>query len=165
MRTIIAGAIAGMVAGAVMAMYAMLASVTFLHQGFFTPLYGIASPIVGAGAMATSMQQGVYFSLGPALVGLIVHMLWSAMYGVIFALIARAARLHGIQAIVVGLVYGLAVQLVMSLIVLPLVGQGGMPGVIGLPSFTVEHLLFGLTLGVWVARRPQDIASGAATNA
>jgi len=164
-HTVIAGAIAGMVAGAVMAMYAMLASVTFLHQGFFTPLYGIASPIVGTGAMATSMQQGVYFSLGPALVGLIVHMMWSALYGVIFALIARAARLHGVQAIVVGLVYGLAVQLVMSVIVLPLVGQGGMVGEIGLPSFTIEHLLFGLTLGLWVALRPQDIASGALANA
>jgi len=41
-RTIIAGAIAGMVAGAVVAMHAMLASATFLHQGFFTPLYSIA---------------------------------------------------------------------------------------------------------------------------
>jgi uncharacterized membrane protein YagU involved in acid resistance len=158
-HTVIAGAIAGMVAGAVMAMYAMLASATFLHQGFFTPLYGIASPIVGTGAMATSMRQGVYFSLGPALVGLIVHIMWSAMYGVIFALIARAARLHGLLAIVAGLVYGLAVHLVMSVIVLPLVGQGGMVGEIGPPSFTVEHLLFGLTLGVWVALRPQDISS------
>jgi uncharacterized membrane protein YagU involved in acid resistance len=164
-RTIIAGAIAGMVAGAVMAMYAMLASATFLHQGFFTPLYGIASPIVGTSAMATSMQQGVYFSLGPALVGLIVHMMWSAMFGVIFALIARAVRLHGALALVAGVTFGLAVQLVMSVIVLPLVGQGGMAGEIGLPSFTVEHLLFGLTLGLWVALRPQDIASGAPANA
>src|SRR5215470_17367988 len=37
-RLLIIGAIAGMVAGALMAMYAMIASATFLGQGFFTPL-------------------------------------------------------------------------------------------------------------------------------
>jgi len=79
------------------------------------------------------------------------------MYGVVFALIARAARLHGAWTLVGGVVFGLAVQLVMSVIVLPLVSQDGLVGEIGLPSFTVEHLLFGLTLGLWVALRPQDI--------
>jgi uncharacterized membrane protein YagU involved in acid resistance len=164
-HTVIAGAIAGMIAGAVMAMYAMLASATFLDQGFFTPLYYIAAPIVGTSAKVTSLQQGVYFSLGAALVGLLVHMMWSAIYGVIFAVIARAARLHGAQAIGVGVVFGLAVELLMSVVVLPLVGQGGMVSEIGLPSFTVEHLLFGLTLGAWVALRPQDVHSGAPANA
>jgi uncharacterized membrane protein YagU involved in acid resistance len=158
-HTIIAGAIAGMVAGAVMVMYAMLASTAFLHQGFFTPLYGIASPRVGTGAMVTSMQQGVFFSPGPAVVGLIVHMMWSAMLGVIFALIARAARPHGAPALVAGVIFGFAVQLVMSVIALPLVGQGGMVGEVGLPSFTVERFLFGPTLGLWVALRPQDVAA------
>lgn len=160
-RTIVAGLIAGMVAGAVMAMYAMLASATFLHQGFFTPLYGIASPLVGPGAMMTSMQRGVYLALGPALLGLVVHMMWSALYGVVFGLIARAAQLHGAQAIIAGAVFGLAIELFMSLVMLPILGVGGMPGTIGLPSFTVEHLLFGLTLGLWVAARPQDVAASA----
>ncbi len=157
-RTVVAGAIAGMVAGAVMAMYAMIASATFLHQGFFTPLYGIASPIAGQSAMMTSMQKGVSFAFGPALLGLVVHMMWSAMYGVVFALIARAARLRGVTAVIAGAVFGLAIQLVMSVIVLPILGLASMPGTIGLPSFTVEHLLFGLTLGLWIAARPHDVA-------
>ncbi len=64
-RVGLAGAVAGIVAGLVMAVYAMLASATFLHQGFFTPLYGIASPIIGPGAMGASMKQGLYFDFGP----------------------------------------------------------------------------------------------------
>lgn len=152
-RTIVTGIIAGMVAGAVMAMYAMLASATFLHQGFFTPLYGIASPIVGSSAMATSMQQGFYLSVGPALIGLIVHMMWSAMFGIAFLLIARLAHIHGAQGILAGLLFGVVVQLFMSLFVLRIVGLGTMPGMIGIPSFTVEHLLYGMMLGIWVARR------------
>lgn len=164
-RLVVAGAIAGMVAGAVMAMYAMFASATFLHQGFFTPMYGIASPISGPAPMMTSMQRGLYFALGPALIGLAVHMMWAAMYGVIFAVIARAAHLRGGTAVIAGAVFGLVIQFVMSLVVLPLLGLGTMPGMIGLPSFTVEHLLFGLTLGVWVAARPQDVAASARTSA
>lgn len=152
-QTLITGAIAGMVAGAVMAMYAMLASATFLHQGFFAPLYGIASPIVGSQAMMTSMQQGFYFSFGAAIVGLAAHMMWSAGYGVVFLLIARAAHLHGASAIVAGVLFGVIVEALMSLTVLRILGIGGMPSTIGLPSFTVEHLLFGLTLGAWVAAR------------
>jgi uncharacterized membrane protein YagU involved in acid resistance len=160
-RTLILGAIAGMVAGAVMAMYAMLASATFLHQGFFTPLYGIASPLIGPSAMGTSMQQGLYFAVGPALLGLVVHMMWSAGFGMVFFVLARATRLHDASAIGLGLLYGVAIELVMSLLVLPILGVGGMTGTIGLPSFTVEHLLFGLTLGAWVAARPHDVASAA----
>src|SRR5260370_19803905 len=107
-RTVVAGAIAGMVAGAVMAMYAMIASATFLHQGFFTPLYGIASPIAGQSAMMTSMQKGGYSALGPALLALVVHMMWSAMYGVGFALVALAARLRGVAAVIAGPAFVLA---------------------------------------------------------
>jgi hypothetical protein len=160
-RTVVAGAVAGIVAGAVMAMYAMLASATFLHQGFFTPLYGIASPLVGPGAMMTSMQRGVYFALGPALLGLVVHMMWAALYGVVFELIARAAQLRDVQAVIAGAVYGLAIELFMSVVVLWILGLASMPGTIGLPSFTVEHLLFGLTLGFWVVACPRDVAAGA----
>lgn len=157
-RTIAAGAIAGMIAGAGMAMYAMVASATFLGQGFFTPLYGIASPIVGQTAMMTSMKQGLYFNLGPALVGLAGHMMWSAMFGIAFGLIARTAQLRGMMSVVAGVGFGLVIQIVMSLVVLPVLRLGSMPGTIGLPSFTVEHVLFGMMLGLWVVVRPRDVS-------
>ena len=158
-RFIIVSAIAGMVAGLIMGMYAMVASAIFLGQGFFTPLYGIASPLIGGEAMMMSMQQGVYFTLGPALLGLAVHMMWAALYGVIFGQIVRAARLSGGGAVIGGVIYGLIVMLFMSFVVLPIVGAGGMPGMVGWPSFTVEHLIFfGLVLGLWPVVRPKDLA-------
>lgn len=150
------GAVAGIVAGLVMAVYAMMASATFLHQGFFTPLYGIASPLVGPGAMKTSMMQGISFNFGPAMLGIMVHMLWSALYGVIFGLIVAAARLRGGFALVAGLVYGLLVFLFMSYVALPIVGVASMPGMVGYPSFIAEHLLFGAVLGLWPLLRRQD---------
>ncbi len=159
-RLILKGAMAGILAGIMMAMYAMIASATFLNQGFFTPLYGIASPIVGNHEMMKSMMEGFYFTLGPALIGLMVHMAWSAIYGIIFGVVARALNLTGMVAVLGGLAYGLIVAGFMTWIVLPLVGQGGMPGMIGGFSFTVEHLIFGMTLGLWPALRPQDFTTG-----
>jgi hypothetical protein len=154
---VVTGAIVGILAGMVMAMYAMIASATFLAQGFFTPLYGIATPIVGSEAMLTSMRQGLYFAHVPALAGLVVHMMWSAFYGAIFGVLASRLQLAATAAVVVGMLYGVAVMIAMSFIVLPIVAAGAMPGMIGWPSFTVEHLMFGLVLGLWLAVRPADV--------
>jgi hypothetical protein len=158
-RLLITGVIVGIIAGVMMAMYAMIASATFLGQGFFTPLYGIASPLVGPQAMMMSMKQGVYFTAGPAMLGLIIHMMWSALYGMIFALIASALRFKGIGAIMAGIAYGFLVFLFMSFVVLPIVGAGKMPAMVGYPSFLIEHLLFGMVLGLWPVVRPADFTA------
>ena len=145
------GALWGVVASLVMALYAMIASAA-LGQGFLTPLYGIASPLVGGQDMMASMQT-LHVNLGPLLVGAIVHMLWGALYGVIFAFLARQFGLAGPVGLVAGVVYGLLVMGFMMLIVLPIVGAGGMPKTVGF-SFGVEHALFGLVLGLWPLLRP-----------
>jgi hypothetical protein len=155
-RVVVTGLMVGLIAGVMMAMYAMLASATFLGQGFFTPLYGIASPLVGQNAMMTSMKAGLYWTTGPALLGLMVHMLWAALYGVLFGLLVRAAHLTGVLGLLAGMVYGVLVMLLMSFVVLPVVGAGSMPQMIGWPSFTIEHLIFGMVLGLWPLLRPQD---------
>lgn len=155
-RLLVLGAIAGMVAGVMMAMYAMIASTTFLGQGFFTPLYGIASPLLGPAAMMQSMKQGIYFTGGPAALGLIIHMLWSALFGMVFALLAAFLRLRGMMALMGGLLYGLVVLMLMSFVVLPIVGAATMPTTIGWPSFVIEHLIFGMILGLWLFARPAD---------
>lgn len=146
-----------MIAGAMMAMYAMIASATFLGQGFFTPLYGIASPLLGPSAMMQSMKLGLSWATGPALLGLIVHMLWSAFFGMLFALLVSGLRLRGMMALVGGLIYGLVALVLMSFVVLPIVGAGGMPTTIGWPSFLIEHLIFGMVLGLWPLARPADV--------
>ena len=154
---LIAGAIAGMIGGAMMAMFTMIATVTYLGMGFFTPLYVIASPLTGRQAMMAAMHGGAfYFALGPAVLGLVVHMMWSALWGIIFGLIAYELHLRGAAAVIGGIVYGVLVMLVMSFIVAPIVGAPNFFQLLGWPTWTTGHLLFGIVVGLWPVLRPQD---------
>lgn len=150
---LIRGALWGVVASLAMAMYAMIASAA-LGQGFLTPLYGIASPLVGAKDMMASMQM-VHVNVGPLLVGAGVHMLWGALYGMIFGVLARQFGLAGPTGLIAGIVYGLLVMGFMTLVVLPIVGAGGMPKTVGF-SFGIEHAIFGMALGLWPLLRPAE---------
>jgi hypothetical protein len=151
-RFVRSSVLAGIVAGLVMGAYAMMAS-AWMGQGFFTPLYGIASPLIGPSAMETSMMQGVYLQPGPALLGLMVHMAWAVGYAVTFGLAWRRIGGTGALPAVAGVVYGLAVMVFMAQVVLRLVGAAGMPAMIGF-SFVIEHALFGLLLGLWPTVEP-----------
>jgi MFS family permease len=98
-----------------------------------------------------------------------VHLGIGAGFGALFALLARALRLRGAVAVLVGAAYGLAVMALMGLVLIPsLAGEtagdqliADAPALIGWPVATVAHLVFGLILGVWtavVARRPAPAA-------
>jgi hypothetical protein len=157
---LIAGAIAGMLGGAMMAMFTMLATATYLGMGFFTPLYVIASPLSGPQAMMTAMHGGVfYFALGPAILGLVVHMMWSALWGIVFGLIAYGLHLRGAAAIIGGMVYGVLIMLVMNFVLLPIVGAPNLLVLLGGITFTIGHLLFGMVVGLWPVLRPQDFSN------
>jgi uncharacterized membrane protein YagU involved in acid resistance len=161
-KMLIIGAITGMIGGAVMAMFTMIATATYLNMGFFTPLYAIASPLAGQQTLMTSLHQGVfYFAPGAGLLGLVIHMMWSALYGMIFGLIAYATHLKGALAVISGMVYGLLVMLLMSFIVAPIAGAPNLLQMLGGFSFTLGHLMFGLVLGLWPVLRPQDFARSA----
>src|SRR5437588_377826 len=111
---LIRGAIVGMIGGILMVMFTMVASATYLQLGFFTPLYAIASPLIGERPLTISMTQGdFYFAFGPALLGLVVHLMWSAFWGVIFGLLAHRLHLTSGHSIIGGLIYGMLVMLVM----------------------------------------------------
>jgi uncharacterized membrane protein YagU involved in acid resistance len=156
---LIAGAIAGMIGGIVMAMFTMIATATYLGMGFFTPMYVIASPLTGRQTMMMAMHGGAfYFALGPAVLGLVVHMLWSACWGIIFGLIASGLHLRGVAAVIGGMVYGVLVMLVMNFILLPIVGAPNLLTLLGGTTFIIGHLLFGMVVGLWPVLRPQDFA-------
>src|SRR5215471_21047066 len=160
LKLLIIGAITGMIGGAVMAMYTMIATATYLHMGFFTPMYLIASPLIGQQVLMTSLHQGLfYFALGPALLGLVVHMMWAALYGMIFGLIAYGTHLKGVVAVISGLIYGVLVMLFMSFVIAPIVGAPNILNLLGWPTWTIGHLLFGLALGFWPVLRSQDFTS------
>lgn len=161
-KVLIIGAITGMAGGAVMAMFTMIATATYLHMGFFTALYAIASPLVGQQTLMTSLHQGVfYFAPGAGLLGLVAHMMWSALFGMIFGLIVYATHLKGALAVIGGMVYGVLVMLLMSFIVAPIAGAPNLLQMLGGLSFTLGHLMLGLVLGLWPVLRPQDFASPA----
>ncbi|MEV0945352.1 hypothetical protein [Rhodococcus sp. NPDC049939] len=156
-RTAAIGAVAGVGAALVMAMYAMIAAATYQNSGFFTPLYHIASSLTSPDAMMASMERAMsgsyfYFTPGPAVVGVVIHMMVGAAYGAILALIARLTRLHGAWLIAAGAAYGLIVFAVSTWMGLPLAAaifSGGDPisnmaSMVGYPTFIVEHVLFGL---------------------
>ena len=165
-RSIGIGVLAGIVAGIVMAMYAMIAAATYQDTGFFTPLYHIASTFIDPTAMETSMKHAMggdlyYFSAGPAALGLAIHMMTAVAFGVIFALVVTQLGLRGPVVPLVGVIYGLGVFALMGFAVLPLVadlfGAGkpisDMPEMVGYATFSVEHAIFGLFLGLVLAPR------------
>ncbi len=159
-RIVRIGAVAGAIGAVVMGMFAMVAAGTYQHTGFFTPLYHIASPIIGTDTMMRSMGT-TYFSVGPALLGLAVHVMVGIVFGVIFGLIAAKLALRGAAAVGAGIFYGIVVMLFTAFVALPITAgvlQGGdmvsdMATLVGWGTFTAEHAIYGLVVGaIWAAR-------------
>ncbi|WP_197687716.1 MULTISPECIES: hypothetical protein [unclassified Nocardioides] len=163
-RAVVIGAVAGVIASVVMAMYAMLAAYT-KDTGFFTPMYHIASLVTDDADMMKSMmadqQSGDAFTFlaGPAILGAVIHMMTGAAYGAAFGAIAHRLRLGGATLAGAGLVYGFLVFALSAYVALPIAaavfGSGdpieNMAEMAGWGTFIVEHLIFGVVLGVLVA--------------
>ena len=151
------GALVGVIGGVLMVLFTMLATATYLQMGFFTPLYAIAAPLIGRKTLLTALTTGVFsFAPGAALVGLLVHLLWAAFWGMLFGLLARGLHLTEGAALIGGLVYGLLVMLIMLFVVVPIVGAPDLPRLVGSLSFIIAHALFyGLPLGLWPIVQPQ----------
>jgi hypothetical protein len=137
--TIAAGAIAGMIGGILMAAFAMMyAGLT--GMGFLAPLLMIGATFYG--------PQALVGGAGVMLYGLILHMMTSAVWGVIFAVLLP----RGISAATAtgwGVLFGLVVAVVMYFGVVPWANPtmySRVPMMIG--AFVVEHLLFGAGLGL-----------------
>jgi hypothetical protein len=165
-RAIAVGAFGGVIGSLAMAMYAMIISGAVKHTGYFTPLYHIASSVISGKAMMSSMLGPIqghnfYFDSGPAIVGGIVHMMTGAIAGAIFGIII--SKIHPSRAITVvaGTMFGLLVLVVNGFIGLPIASHlfgGGKPisdmaKIVGWGHFTVEHVIFGMMLGIVVATK------------
>lgn len=156
-RTIAMGALAGLIGSLAMAMFAMIAASTYQGTGFFTPLYHIASVFIDPSTMMTSMQQAMgggsfSFSFGPALVGVVVHMMVGVMYGIVFAFMVKAIKVSGPMLLLAGVIYGAIVFVVSAWVGLPIAASifssgdqiADMATMVGYGTFAAEHLLFGL---------------------
>jgi len=167
------GVSAGLGASAILGLFAMVASATYQRRGFFTPVYHAAF-IVDAQTMGVAIGKAgagepFYFTREAFIFGMIIYVLVGGALGALFAVLGRTFRLQGARAIAGGLVYGLAVMALMSLVVLPevasLSGAGRpishMGGEVGWPTFVAYFVVYGLALGSWLYLRPQDIGQAA----
>lgn len=147
------GAIGGVLAGIVFAMFEMIMSAIMMGgEAFFMPLRMIGAIVLGPGAL-----DPTYSLWAAGLAGLIVHVVLAVIYGGIFALIFGGLRSANLD-IGVGAAYGLALWLINFYMIAPQ----------AFPWFTeanpvvqvVAHtFFFGAVLGwyVWWARnRPEQ---------
>ena len=160
------GAVLGAVASVAMGAAAMMAAATYQGVGFFSPLYHIASVVISPSTLMASMQHAAsggafYLAAGPALLGLAIHMMVGAMYGVPFAMVAARLRLGARLLVAAATLWGAGVFVVSSFVGLPVaaavLGSGDqvahMASMVGYGTFLAEHLVFGLTLGLLLAQR------------
>ena len=152
-----------MIAGGVMAMFAMVASVTYQHHGFFTPLLHISALFGSPEAMMRSANEAMsgnkfWFAAGPAALGLLIHMVMGAMLGIGFAFLAR--RIPRSALVPAGAAFGLAVFVASASVGLRVASKitnsgsviSDMADIVGRATFLAEHLAFGVVLGILALR-------------
>ncbi|TMG45319.1 MAG: hypothetical protein E6H91_13655 [Chloroflexi bacterium] len=149
---LIGGVLAGLVGGLAMAVYTMTNEFLSGHS-IFTPMYMPATPIVGMGAMERGMSGGaLYLEPLPAMIGLVVHFLWAAFWGLLFGVLLWLTRAVGWAGFGLGIAWGYVVGVVMSGLVLPAVGMKPMWTQPGATVFVLDHLAFGVPLALWALR-------------
>src|SRR5579859_6456501 len=143
------GIIGGLVGGIAMAMLMMIVTAV-QGMGFLRPLYLIAALFNQQWAMVQGLD------VVPVLIGAMVHMVNSAVFGLMFALllglIARGSRLDVWGWALAGTVWGVVLFVVNQYAVLPIVDPAMAQGAGGvLLWWIVSHLMFGVVLGAIVA--------------
>jgi uncharacterized membrane protein YagU involved in acid resistance len=168
-RTLEKGVFFGVVASIPMGLCAMVASATYQGRGFFTPAYHVAFTIdpdtMGLSLDRADTGDRFFFSQEAFVFGLALHVMVAGVFGALFAVVAMRLRSGGRQILVGGFVYGLAVMVLMSVLVLPVAGAvfgagdpiSRMGREIGWATFAALHAVFGLALGAWLYVRPQDL--------
>lgn len=181
-RILVPGILAGMVAGVPMGIFSMIAAATYQQRGFFTPMYHITS-LLGDDTAARSLQKAAsgdvfFFVPEPTIFGVAMHLVVGGFFGAIFSVVARAVVARVLPSrtvpfrpsiIAVGVAYALLVMLLMSLVLVPaadavLSGEervSSFASVAGWGTFTIQHVIYGLVLGLWPVFRPQDFTSAA----
>jgi hypothetical protein len=169
-RALVPGVLAGIGAAALMGLFAIIAAATYRHLPFSTPLREIAVLADPGLAPPTAEQaaggQHPDAAQGPLVFAGAIHLMVGGLFGAVFGLGARAARLRGSAAVRAGILYGLVVMALMSVVVLPVAGRlsgagepiSNLASRVGWVTFAAAHALFGLVLGLWVLVRPWDVA-------
>ena len=139
---------AGLIAGLVFAMWAMIV-------GIFTS--NLWAPPQGIGQALGIGHQGHDFQIAPFIIGLMGHMVNSIILGLIFLAIASGLRLRGFAVVVVGMIYGIVVYAILYSLVLRNLLSGTSGSFLSSNpewSWVLGHLMFGAALGLLFAYGP-----------
>jgi hypothetical protein len=131
------GAVAGMVAGIIMAMVSMVTNY-FTGAGFFLSVKLIAATFLGVDSII-----GGAFAI---MLGMILHLVTSAMWGVVFAFItAKVKSLVGLFASAI--LFSVFVWAAMTFVSLPILNEVMSERVDMIPvQWFINHLIFGMGL-------------------
>lgn len=137
----LAGIVAGLIGGVGMAMVAMMA-MPMMGQNFLMPVKLMAGTFEGEGAVDGGG--------GTVMVGMMIHMMTSAILGLVFALIIAALGWSGFWPLVIGgIVYALIVWVMTEFGVLPLVDKV-MRERMSPALFAMTHVVYGFLLGLFL---------------
>ena len=146
-RAIVAGLAASIVMGMIEMVYEGLAG-----AGFWSPLVFIGATVLRG---LQSVQVPVSFHPAGVVLGLMGHMMNSALFGILFGwIVSRAAMSRG-RLLQAGALYGLVIFLVMWYAVVPALDPVmlNLNGVV----FAIAHVVWGAVLGLAV---PQALRTG-----
>jgi hypothetical protein len=158
------GIVGGLIAGMAMAMIAML--YTFATQN------DLLAPLKQMGALFVPNDSGSAISL---VAGLMLHMMASAVFGVVFLLIARSllgalwlfAAAGFVPVAIAGMAYIVVEWAIASYLILPAIDRPLLPTFASVGGF-VAHLMFGAILAAWLVWRAAPVTvhvhSGAHTH-
>jgi len=147
----VAGAVSGLVGGLVMACVGALISISMQSDIWLTAKQ-IAAFVYGPAAVSVDG-----FVAGPVLVGSLLHMLFSMIFGATYALlmtrVLKVTTEFG-APVIGGLVYGLTLWLFAYFIALPLFNPLLLDAYA--PAFIIQNIVYGTTVGiVYMVVRPE----------
>lgn len=153
---LVRGAIGGVVSGFVFAGITMWFASTMPDGAAEMPLRMMSTIVLGSGAMEAGTT-----SVG---LGVVVHLVLSALFGIVFALVVPMLRTNGTVALV-GTVYGLVLYVVNFLVLAPLIFTVFQAA--NQPFELFAHVVFGTLLAFFFygsgARQREGFASVGAT--
>ena len=137
--TVIVGAVAGLTAGLAMALWGILTSISH-GLDLLASFQMIGATFLGPNAT----EPG----LGMTLYGVVLHAAASAAFGILFTMFLPQNSTPKFASSA-GLGFGMAILLVMTFVVTPIINPVLRHTVESLPkSWVIQHALFGLTLGI-----------------
>ncbi len=141
------GALGGIIAGITFALAEMIGSVLLAGNPFFMPLLAMASIPLG------TPPPELTPTIGTIMIGIIFHMLFSIVLGIVFALLVvyvAALRTSPTALVIAATVYGAILWPLNFHVLAPLLGRPWFVQMSVPPQFIYHAFFFGTVLGLYL---------------